>query len=306
MTIINTSDDLLTLLRENPDFREAARQAIMTEELLALPAVFSAFASEMRGEVQRLGGGVERLEGRVGGLEEGQQRLEEGQQRLEGRVGGLEEGQQRLEGRVGGLEEGQQRLEGRMGGLEGRMGGLEEGQQRLEGRMGDLEGRVGGLEGRVERLEFGVDSLRGSALEAKLSTKLIPLVGREFDVRRIYPIWAPGIIAMQGNTQEFHDRMERAVEDGVIDDDDEIRLRVTDFVMRSQRKADRSTVWFTIEASGIINDDDITRSKQSANAIEKIYGQDAIALVYGYGIHEDQMKLAEELDVLVYLDPDRM
>lgn len=62
--------------------------------------------------------------------------------------------------------------------------------------------------------------------------------------------------------------------------------------------------WFAVEASGAINDDDITWSHQSANAIKKIYGQDAIPIVYGYRIHEDQMRLAKELGVQVYLDPD--
>ena len=50
MPSINTADDLLTLLRENEEFREAVRQAILTEELLTLPAVFNAFVSEVRGE----------------------------------------------------------------------------------------------------------------------------------------------------------------------------------------------------------------------------------------------------------------
>ena len=148
-------------------------------------------------------------------------------------------------------------------------------------------------------------SLKGAALEQRLSTKLVPLVGREFDVRRVFPIWSPGVIDVSGNTREFHDRVEQALEEGVIDDDDDTRLRVTDLVIRSRRKSDRSTLWITVEASGIINDDDITRSRHSANAIRKIYGQDAIPVVYGYGIHESQVRLADELGVKVYLDPDR-
>ena len=55
----------------------------------------------------------------------------------------------------------------------------------------------------------------------------------------------------------------------------------------------------------LLDGDDITRSQQSANAINKIYGQDAVPIVYGYRIHEDQMRLAQELGVQVYLDPDR-
>ena len=262
MTTINTSSDFLALLRENQEFREAARQHILTEELLALPAVFSGFASEMRGDVKR-------LEGR-------QEQLEEGQRHLEGR---------------------QERLEGRMGRLEGSM-------ERLEGRQDRLEVRMERLEEGQERLETAVDSLRGTALEQKLSTRLLPLVGREFDVRRVFPIWSPGVIDVSGSTGAFHDKLEQALEEGVIDDDDDTRLRVTDLVIRSQRKSDRSTLWFTVEASGVINDDDITRSQQSANAIKKIYGQDAIPIVYGYRIREDQMRLAEELGVQVYIDPD--
>lgn len=48
MVTINTTDDLLRLLDENPEFREAVRSAILTQELIALPAAFGAFASEMR------------------------------------------------------------------------------------------------------------------------------------------------------------------------------------------------------------------------------------------------------------------
>ena len=48
MVTINTTDDLLRLLDENPEFREAVRRAILTRELIALPVVFASFASEMR------------------------------------------------------------------------------------------------------------------------------------------------------------------------------------------------------------------------------------------------------------------
>ena len=227
LTTINTSEDVLALLRENREFREAARQFILTQELLALPAAFSGFASEMRGDVKR---------------------------------------------------------------LEGRQEQLEEGQGRLEGRQERLEGRMESLEGSQERLEIVIDSLRGTALEQRLSTRLLPLVGREFDVRRILPIWSPGVIDVSGSTREFHDKLEQALEEGVIDDDDDTRLRVTDLVIRSLRKSDRSTLWFTVEASGAINDDDITRSRHSAGVVNRIYGQDAQPIVYGYRIQEDQVE----------------
>ena len=45
MVTINTSDDLLRALRENPEWKEAVRREILTEELMSLPARFDRFAA---------------------------------------------------------------------------------------------------------------------------------------------------------------------------------------------------------------------------------------------------------------------
>ena len=68
MTTINTSDDLLSLLNENQEFRDAVRQAILTEELLALPAVFADFRSEVRADIKELRGGQRRHTNDIGEL----------------------------------------------------------------------------------------------------------------------------------------------------------------------------------------------------------------------------------------------
>ena len=47
MTIINTTDDLLRALDEQPAWYEMVRARILGEELLKLPAVFSAFVEQM-------------------------------------------------------------------------------------------------------------------------------------------------------------------------------------------------------------------------------------------------------------------
>ena len=186
-----------------------------------------------------------------------------------------------------------------------RMGHIEQDVATTKETAGEIQNTVGGLQDTVGGLQQSVDSLRGYALESKLTRKLMPLVSREFDVRRIYPIWTPDVTAIYGNIREFLDKIEDAAEGGAISDDEEIRLKVTDLILRSQRKADRSTLWFAVEASGVINDHDLTRAKRSADLIQKIYGQDAVPLVYGYHIHDEQRKLAEGLKVTVFLDPDR-
>ncbi len=52
MTTINTTDDLIQLVRENEGFRAALRRELLTEELLALPTQFAAM-SETQSEMLR-------------------------------------------------------------------------------------------------------------------------------------------------------------------------------------------------------------------------------------------------------------
>ncbi len=93
MITINTPDDLLSFLRENQEFRDAVRRAILTEELLALPSVFTAFASEIRSDIKR--------------LEHGQQELKDGQQRHTADIQELKDGQQELKDGYQELKDGQ-------------------------------------------------------------------------------------------------------------------------------------------------------------------------------------------------------
>lgn len=56
MTTINNSDDLLELLKENEKFREDVRRMVLTDELLALPAVFADFRKSTESDLADLKG----------------------------------------------------------------------------------------------------------------------------------------------------------------------------------------------------------------------------------------------------------
>ena len=53
MTTINTSGDLLRLLREDTNFYEQARRLILTDELIALPERFAAFTERVDGHITK-------------------------------------------------------------------------------------------------------------------------------------------------------------------------------------------------------------------------------------------------------------
>ncbi len=97
MTTVNTAEDLIDLLRENQEFREAVRQLILTEELLTLPVEFHTFRTEFRSY-------AEATNKRLDTLEEGQRELRAGQEELRTGQEELRAGQHRHTNDIGELK----------------------------------------------------------------------------------------------------------------------------------------------------------------------------------------------------------
>lgn len=249
MVSINTSDDLIQLIRENPDFRATVRRELLTEELLEVP-----------GRLQSLTTTVEAQQTAISDLQATVRDLVSDMRDLQATV------------------------------------------RELTANMRDLRATVEGHSTIIRSLVDTTAQLRGDVLGSKLTSKIPPLIAQQFDVRRVYPIWSDGILPVNPRIEEFERALEDATDEGKITDDDETRLRVTDLIVRSQRKSDRSTLWFAIEASGAINANDITRAKHSADVLKEIHGQDAMPLVYGYQISDRYRELADSLQVPVFLD----
>ena len=66
MTTINSQDDFLEALRNNPQWRDAVRAQILGEELLQLPVKFDAFVEEQRTTHANLDARLDRMEGDTG------------------------------------------------------------------------------------------------------------------------------------------------------------------------------------------------------------------------------------------------
>ena len=280
MTTVNDIQDLVRIIEEHPEWRSELQRVLLTQQLLEVPD-----------RLDRLTATVEVLADTAAALlqhaEATNTRLSSIEQSVEALLKHAEATNKRLDN-----------LEVRMDGVETRLDGVET-------RLSDVETRLGDVETRLGRVEETTNALRGDVLEVRLTNKIPPLVSRHFDVRRIYPVWSDGFLPANPRIQEFQTSVEGATDEGKITDDDETRLKVTDLVVRSQRKSDGSTLWFAVEASGVIGEEDITRAKQSSDVLRKVYNQDAMPLVYGYHISDTDRDLANQLDVRVFLDPDR-
>ena len=69
MTIVNTSEDLLNLLREDAHFYEQVRRLILTDELINLPARFTAFSTRVDDFIVKQEQFSERVEARFDRME---------------------------------------------------------------------------------------------------------------------------------------------------------------------------------------------------------------------------------------------
>ncbi|MCX7690415.1 DUF3782 domain-containing protein [Thermoflexus sp.] len=172
-----TLDDLptlLALLDKHPEWREALRAVLLSEELLKMPEelrrlerviakileahrlgeeALAAFRMESERRFMELAGALTRLSEMQNRLSEVQARMEERMTRLEERVGRLEEAVARLIEVQARMEERMTRLEERVGHLEERVGRLEEAVARLIEVQARMEERMTRLEERMIRME---------------------------------------------------------------------------------------------------------------------------------------------------------
>lgn len=96
MTTVNDFTDILRIIREQPEWGDALRAALLSQELLEMPQTLAEFAkatnqrlSTLETDVADLKDGQARLETDVADLKDGQARLERSFSRLEGDVGNL-------------------------------------------------------------------------------------------------------------------------------------------------------------------------------------------------------------------------
>ena len=116
---IESFQDILDVLDQNPEYREAMRRHILDEEIRRLPAEFRELRETVDDLVQVVREYIETTNERLGRVESDVAELKEGQAKLEAGQARLEAGQTRLKAGQTRLEAGQTRLEGRIGDVAG-------------------------------------------------------------------------------------------------------------------------------------------------------------------------------------------
>ena len=267
MTTVNDFTDILRIIREQPEWAEALRAALLSKDVLEMPqrlskltAAFTEFAAA--------------TERRFAALEGDVTELKAGQARLESDVAGLKAGQSRLEGDVAGLKAGQARLESDVAELKA-------GQSRLESTVSHLQGQVG--------------NLRGSSYQLNVKTKIASIVTQRLGLDEIRVL--KGSLAADDNA--FFRLLLNAVAQDIISEQERREVLSADIILQGRRQPGDSLLYMVLEVSITVAGDDIARANERAGILARAVREETIPAVVSAHMDSARQGLAEERNVIL-------
>jgi hypothetical protein len=300
---INDLNDLLRILREQPEWLAEVRRVLLTDELLKLPDLVRELVEAQRRTDERLAEFQQRIERQMA---EFQQRIEqqmvEFQQRIERQIA---EFQQRTDQRFAELAEAQRRTDERLAEFQQRTDQrfieLAEAQRRTDERLAEFQQRTDQrfielaeaqrrtderLAEFQQRTEEQIGELKGTLLEMDYRAK----VGAIFGSR----LKKPKVVDAGDMWDVLRDRL----------DEEEIRQIVAlDLIVRGRLLPPQGEgeLWLAVEVSYVVDQNDVMRAAARAALLRKA-GLPAIPVAAGKRLTQGALALATESRVVLVQD----
>ena len=122
----------------------------------------------------------------------------------------------------------------------------------------------------------------------KIHRNIQPLLSQHLGLRRARIIRS-GVLQAP---EDFTEAIARAADEGRISFQQEQRITATDVILRAQRQRDRKLVWVAVEVANRLDAEDIARSRNSADTLTAVFGNEAIPLIAGYRLDAADRKRA--------------
>lgn len=163
-----------------------------------------------------------------------------------------------------------------------------------------IERDVADITHRVTALERDAASLKGDSLEVRIHQRIRPYLSQKLRLRR------PRIVhsLVVDTDRDLQKTVYDAVDADRITLKQEARIFATDLILKAQRGSDRTIVWVAVEASNTLAGHDVERARESADALQTIFGEPSTAAVMGHAIPAGARQIADACGVEVFLvDP---
>jgi len=278
---VNDLNDLLRILREQPEWLAEVRRVVLTEELLTLPDLVRALVEAQRRTDERLAEFQQRIDRQMAEFQRRiEQRMAEFERRIEQRIAEFQqrierqmaEFQQRIEQQ---MAEFQQRIEQQIANFQQytdqRFAELAEAQRRTDERLAEFQ----------QRTEEQIAELRGTLLEIDYRAKVGAVFGRR--------LRKPKAVDAGELWELFRERLDESEIEQIVASD----LIVRGWLLPSQGEGE---IWLTVEVSNVIDRNDIARAAERAALLRKA-GLLAMPVAAGKRITQGALSLAAELCV---------
>ena len=267
-TPIQSFQDILDLLEQNPEYREAMRRYILDEEFRRVPADVRELRESIASLAQTVREYVAATDARLGRLEDGQAELKADVTELKADVTELKADVTELKADVTELKADVTEL--KVGQIR-----LEEGQTRLEGRIGDVA---------------------GTAYERRIVRHSRRIVGRYLGIKRAKILRS--INVMEHETLDG--LMETATEAGSVTDEQGYELDLADIIITGSG-APGGAGYAVIEVSETIDDNDVDRAHERAAILARAVSEPVTAAVIGKSVSDANRQRAARSSVTVII-----
>ncbi len=258
-TNVNDISDIVRILRERPDWLEIIRGIVVGDELLSVPQQLA----ELTQRVDQLTQRVDQLTQRVDQLT---QRVDDLTQRVDQLTQRLDEFVQVTNDNFRLVNE--------------RLDRLEDGQSDLRAAFARLEGRFSNFE--------------GTEYERRVRNRLLHRATRRFDLNQ--PILA--MVQDRQSAPELNSAIHRAIQSGVITEDDSDDLHEADIIIR-----DEDNRYLLAEVSITADETDLVRAVRRAKLLAVAANATVIPALVSSNVPESQRALADFHGVSLFIIP---
>jgi len=295
-TPIYSFQDILRILEQNPELREAMRRYILDEELRQLPAAVRELRETVANLAQVVHDYMLATNARLDRLEAGQEELKAGQEELKA-------GQDRMEARQDRMEARQDRMEARQDRMEANQEEMKANQEEMKASQKEMKDAFARMERRQDRMEGHLNNLRGTEYERRAARRARRAAARWLNLFHATVVQA---ITVPDNNI-IPNLMDDAVAANRVTLEQADDLELADLILAgSLTDAGDQPAYAVVEVSLAIDENDINRARERASALARASAVPVAVrpAVIGTAIPDDARLYADRNSVAVIIIPE--